>query len=189
MTFNPGNISPDAGLAPNLIPNPPSPIPEAPGIGDAAPPSLFKEAQSIDDIIANLVLDRPLKLYIPEQIKRQFPDFDFRIINSIPQEIADAQNKGFRHCDDPRVAFLFDTLVAGTTKEGAAFRPMLFARPKQVSKIARQRTQRQLQSMYAGMDPTQKELQGGGKYAKRVDGVGMSEGDFSGRFWNIRVER
>lgn len=182
--FNPAAL----GIAPNLIPNPPAAMPEAPGVGDPmAAMSPFSQPQGVDDIIRQLVLDRPLKLYIPEEIKRQFPDFEFRVINSIPQEIADANNKGFRHADDPRVSVLFDSLVAGTTKEGASFRPMIFARPKAVGEVVRKRNRQQLRSLYAGMDPTQKDIQGGGKYAERVDGVGLSKGDFAGDGWKIRV--
>lgn len=181
--FNPGG-----GLSPNLIPNPPGVMPEASNVGDPmASLSPYKEAQSVDDIIRQLVLDRPLKLYIPEEIKRQFPDFEFRVINAIPQEIADAQNKGFRQADDPRVSVLFDSLVAGTTKEGAAFRPLIFARPKQVGEVVRKRGRQQLRSLYAGMDPQKKDIQGGGKYVQRQDGMGMSQADFSGGFWQIRV--
>lgn len=180
MTFNPG------GIAPNLIPNPPGAIPEAPGIGDAmASLSPFVQEQSIDDIIRQLVLDRPLKLYIPN--RERYPEYEFRIINSIPQEIADAKNKGFQPVDDPRLSGLFDSLVAGTTKDGASFRPLLYARPKQVGEFVRKKTRKQLQSLYAGMDPTQKDIQGGGKYVKRQDGIGLSEADFSGNSWRIRV--
>ena len=81
--------NPFPGLAPNLIPNPPGEIPQAPGAGDAmARLSPFSEPQDVDAIIANLMLDRPLKLFIPN--RDRYPEWGFRIINSIPQEIADA---------------------------------------------------------------------------------------------------
>src|SRR5260370_268965 len=98
--MNTGN--PFAGLAPNLVPNPPADIPEASGAGNAmARQSPFLEALDVDAIIANLTLDRPLKLFIPNREK--YPDWEFRIINSIPAEMADAHNKGFREITDPEM--------------------------------------------------------------------------------------
>ena len=74
---------PTGGISENLIPNPPSPIPEAPGIFDAtASLSPFKEAQDVDQIISQLKLDRPLPLYIPDREK--YSDFEFHIINDTP---------------------------------------------------------------------------------------------------------
>ncbi len=175
-----------SGLAPNLIPNPPSEIPAPSEIGDAVQAaSPFTEAQSVDDIIANLTLDRPLKLFIPEDIKRRFPTFEFRVINSIPGEFAAAKNKGFREVTDPDAVALFNGLVAGTDKTGAAFRPVLMARPKEVGEHVRRQNRKQLQSLYAGMDPKNKEL--GGKYTSGVD---AKDGTFlqrEGAPWRIRV--
>ena len=143
--------NPFQGLPPNLVPNAPPGTPEAPGPGDAmAALSPFSEPQDIASIIAQLKLDRPLKLYIPDREK--YPEWEFRIINSIPQEIADAHNKGFKQVSSPELVKLFDNLVAGTDKEGKAFRPLLFARPTQVGEHVRKLHRRQLQSLYAGMD-------------------------------------
>ncbi len=172
------------GLPPNLIPNPPADIPEAPGAGNAtAALSPFSEALDVDAIIAQLSLDRPLKLYIPD--REQYPEWEFRIINSIASEIADAKNKGFREITDQKMVGLFSELVAGTDKDGKAFRPLLFARPKKVGEIVRKRQRAQLQSLYAGMDPANKEL--GGKYTSNVD---KKDGTFlerQGAPWRIRV--
>lgn len=175
----------DAGLAPNLIPNPPGEIPAPAEAGDAAKRmSPFSEALDVDQIIANLTLDRPLKLYIPD--KHKYPEFEFRIINSIPQEIADAKNKGFREVTDPAYAELFSELVAGTTKDGKAFRPLLYARPKAVGEYVRREGRKKLASTYAGMDPRNKELNG--KYTENVqDGKDRSKGQFTGDGWRIRV--
>lgn len=173
------------GLAPNLIPNPPAPIPEAPGPGDAMQSvSPFSEPLNVDAIIKNLVLDRPLKLYIPN--KEKYPDFEFRIINSVPREISDAHNKGFREITDPILVNLFSGLVAGTDKDGKAFRPLLFARPKKVGDIVRRRNRQQLQALYAGMDPKNRDL--GGKYTQNVD---AKDGTFLNRVgdtWRIRLD-
>lgn len=175
------------GLPPNLVPNPPGEIPEAPGAGDAmASASPFTEALDIDQIIANLVLDRPLKLFIPDSIKKRFSQFEFRIINSMPGEIADAHNKGFREVTDPEAAALFTNLVAGTDKEGKAFRPLLFARPKAVGEHVRKRVRKQLQSLYAGMDPKNKEFNGS-RVENVTSGPDASKGNFSGAGWNIKV--
>jgi hypothetical protein len=159
-------------------------MPEAPGPGDAtAALSPFSEPQNIDSIMAQLVLDRPLKLYIPNREK--YPDWEFRIINSIPQEIADANNKGFRRVDDPELSGLFDDLVAGTDKTGKAFRPLLFARSRVVGEHIRKQNRKKLQSLYAGMDPRNKDL--GGKYTGNVDEKDGTKGQFSGAGFRIRV--
>lgn len=173
-----------SGLTPNLIPNPPSDIPEAPGVGDAmAALSPFSEPQDVDSIIKNLTLDRPLKLYIPNM--HLYPSHEFRIINSIPSEIADAHNKGWREVTNPELASLFTDLVAGTDKQGKAFRPMLMSREKKVGEYIRRRNRAQLQSIYAGMDPRNKDLSG--KYTENVDGQAGTRASFTGDGWRIRV--
>ena len=182
--FNPAATSPFAGLAPNLIPNPPGEVPAAQGAGDAmARLSPFTEPQDVDAIIRNLILDRPLKLYIPK--RAQFPDWEFRIINSIPQEIADAHNKGWKEVTDPKMAGLFTDLVAGTDKTGKAYRPMLMSRPKAVGDHIRREMRKQLRSLYAGMDPANKELNG--KYTSNVDAKDGTKATFEGAGWRIRV--
>lgn len=176
--------NPFAGLAPNLVPNPPPPVPEAPGAGDAmASASPFNEALDADQIIRNLMLDRPLKLFIPN--KEKYPDWEFRIINSTPAEIADAQNKGFREVSDPELVSLFRDLVAGHDKEGKAFRPVLMSRPKKVGEHIRRHQRQQLQNIYTGMDPQNKDF--GGGYAKKVDRSAGSDAEFRGNGWRIRV--
>ena len=171
------------GLAPNLMPNPPGEIPAPLEAGDATGQSPFVEPLSIADIIKNLVLDRPLKLYIPN--KELYPDWEFRIINSIPAEIADAHNKGFKQITDPKLAELFVDLVAGTDQKGHAYRPMLFARPKVVGEHIRKRNRKKLQGLYAGMDPANKEFNS--KYARKVDENAGTFGNFTGANWRIRV--
>lgn len=177
-------FDPNAGLTPNLIPNPPSDIPEASAAGDAVAPLMpFNEPQNVDQIIKQLVLDRPLKLFVPQQHKH--PDYEYRIINDVPQEIAAAQNKGWREVSNPEAAALFESLVAGTDKTGKAFRPFLMARPKAVGDVVRKRTRQQLASLYAGMDPKNKDL--GGKYTKNVDHRDGTSAQFDGAAWRIRV--
>lgn len=185
MTANPfQNMDPTGGLAPNLIPNPPGEVPEAPGVGDAtATLSPFTEAQDVDAIIKQLVLDRPLKLYIPNREK--YPEYEFRIINSIPHEIADAHNKGFKEITDPELVKLFVGLVAGTDKDGKAFRPILCARPKKVGEYIRKRNRMQLSSLYAGMDPRNKDMSG--KYTMNVDAKDGTAAQFNGASWRIKV--
>lgn len=170
--------SPFPGLPSNLIPNPPGEIPEASGAGDAmATMSPFSEPLDVDAIIANLTLDRPLKLFVPGREKMS--EWEFRIINSIPQEIADAHNKGWREITNPEMTSLFQDLVAGTDKTGKAFRPILMSRPKAVGEIVRQRQRQQLASLYAGMDPKNRELEG--KYTENVkSGQDASKGQFAG---------
>jgi len=178
------SMSPFPGMSPNLIPNPPPAMPEAPGPGDAtASLSPFNEPQNIDSIMAQLMLDRPLKLYIPD--KEKYPGWEFRIINSIPQEIADAHNKGFRQVTDPELSKLFDDLVAGTDKTGKAFRPLLFARAKAIGDHIRKRNRQMLQSLYAGMDPRNKDMSG--KYTSSVGDKDGTKGQFSGPGFRIRV--
>lgn len=175
-----------SGLSPNLIPNPPGEIPGVQSAGDAvAHLSPFSEALDVDAIIANLTLDRPLKLFIPN--KEKYPDWEFRIINSIPSEMADAHNKGFREITDPELTKLFTDLVAGTDKNGKAFRPVLCARPKKVGDHVRMQQRLQLRSLYAGMDPKNKELNG--KYTENVtSGTDASKGQFSGPTFRIKTQ-
>ena len=181
MTDNPFQ----PGIAPNLIPNPPGEIPEAQGAGDAmAFASPFSEPQDVDQIIKNLTLDRPLKLYIPNREK--YPEYEFRIINSIPHEIADAHNKGFKEVSTPELVELFRDLVAGTDKDGKAFRPVLVARPKKVGDYVRKRNRLQLQSLYAGMDPKNKEFQSS-RAENVTTGPDASKGSFSGLAFRIRA--
>ena len=176
--------SPFAGLAPNLTPNPPPPIPEAPGLASAAPSqSPFREVLDVDAIIRNLILDRPLKLFIPK--RERYPDWEFHIINSVPTEIADANNKGWRQVDDPELSGLFNDLVAGVDEMGKAYRPLLMARPKQIGDIIRKRHRQQLSSLYAGMDPTNREFNS--KYAKKVSDRDGTGAQFTGAGWRIRV--
>lgn len=178
------NTAPFPGVTPNLIPNPPPDMPDAPGPGDAtASLSPFSEPQDPESIIRQLQLDRPLKLYIPN--RERYPGHEFRIINSNPQEIADAHNKGFRQVTQPELTTLFDSLVAGTDKEGKAFRPLLFAREKPVGDHVRKRHRQQLASLYAGMDPRNKDLSG--KYTGNVDARDGTEAKFSGDALKIRV--
>lgn len=174
-----------SGLTPNLIPNPPGEIPEAPGAGNAvANASPFLEAQDVDSIIKRLVLDRPLTLYIPN--KEKYPDWEFRIINSIPQEIAAASNKGFREITDPDLVALFTDKIAGTDKDGKAFRPILMARPKAVGEVVRKKNRRELQGIYAGMDPGNKDF--AGKYTENPGAQAGSKANFNGANWRIRIE-
>ena len=171
-----------AGLAPNLIPNVPGEMPEAPGAGDAvAGLSPFKEALTVEEIFKNLILDRPLKLFIPN--KEQYPQFEFRIINSTPTEIAAAHNKGFREVTDEKLSGLFADLVAGTDKDGKAFRPLLMARPKAVGDHIRKKQRQQLQSIYAGMDPKNKVL----NETKAEIALSETKANFSGPTFRIRV--
>jgi hypothetical protein len=181
MTDNPFQ---PAGLDPALMPHPPADIPEAPGAGNAMRgQSPFSEPLDADAIIANLTLDRPLKLFIPN--RHLYPDYEFRIINSIPGEIAAAHNKGFKGVTDPEVVGLFKDLVAGTDKDGKAFRPILTARPKKVGDHVRKLQRIQLASLYAGMDPANKELNG--KYTANVDAKDGTKGQFSGPGFRIRT--
>jgi hypothetical protein len=181
---DPTDPNPFAGIPDALKPNPPPGVPEPQAAGDAmASASPFKEALDVDQIIANLTLDRPLKLFIPN--KEKFPQYEFRIINSIPNEIADAHNKGFREVTDPDMAGLFRDLVAGTDKEGKAFRPILVARPKAVGEHIRKRYRLQLASLYAGMDPSNKDLSG--KYTDNVDAKAGTKGQFTGAGFRIKA--
>ena len=178
------STDPFKGMPDFLTPNPPAEMPEPQASGDGvAAASPFKEALDVDAIIANLTLDRPLKLFIPNREK--FPDWEFRIINSIPSEIADAHNKGWKEVTDPEMTKLFVELVAGTDKDGKAFRPILCSRPKKVGDHIRKRNRLQLASLYAGMDPKNKELNG--KYTANVDAKDGTLGQFSGAGFRIRV--
>lgn len=172
------------GIPEALKPNPPPAMPEPQRAGDAmASASPFNEPLDLEAIYANLIHDRPLKLFIPD--KHKYPDYEFRIINTIPNEIATAHNKGFRAVTDADTLKLFADLVAGTDKEGKPYRPMLMARPRAVGEHIRERYRAQLASMYAGMDPKNKDLNG--KYTKNVDARDGTQGQFTGDFFRIKT--
>lgn len=180
------NFDPFAGMPDALKPNPQAPIPEPTTAGDAmASASPFAGPLDVDKINENLVLDRPLKLFIPQSIMEKFSNIEFRIINSIPHEIADAHNKGFREVTDPEAVALFTSLVAGTDKTGKAFHPMLYGRPKATGELVRKRRRQQLASLYAGMDPSNKDLTG--KYTANVDAKDGTKGQFSGPAFRIKT--
>lgn len=181
------NSGPFGGLPPNLIPNPQAVMPEAPGAGDAMKHATpFKEALDVDQINANLVFDRPLKLFIPQEILERYRNFEFRYINNIPQEIAMAHNKGFRCVDDPDVVALVADLVAGTDKSQKQYGLMLFARHKSTGAAVTKQNRKQLASIYAGMDPRNKELEG--KYTENIkEGKDASKGQFQGPTFRIRA--
>lgn len=176
-----------SGLPENLMPHPPAAMPEPPGPGDAmAALSPFTEPQDVDSIIKQLVLDRPLKLYIPNRDK--YKGWEFRIINSSSREIADANNKGFKQVTDPELLSLFDGLVAGTDKEGKTMRPLLCARPTAVGEHVRKQHRMQLKSLYAGLDPRNRDFGAAGSRVENVtEGKDRSKGDFTGAGWRIKV--
>jgi hypothetical protein len=175
--------NPFQGLPPNLIPNPPGEIPGPSEAGDAvAGLTAFAEPQDVDAIIANLTLDRPLKLFIPDMHK--YPGVEFHIINNIPHEIAAARRKGWRE-PSAELAKLFIDLVAGTDKDGKAYRPMLVVRDKRIGDHERKLKRQMLQSLYAGMNPANKDLSG--KYTDNVDAKSGTKGIFTGDGWRIKI--
>lgn len=184
MDSNPFNPAAQGGVPDFLVPNPPPETPEPQEMQTAGPTaSPFREALDIDQIKANLVLDRPLKLFIPNM--HRYPEYEFRIINNIPTEVADATNKGFRIVDDPEMTKLFTDLVAGTDKDGKAYRPILVARPKVIGEHIRERNRKMLKSIYAGMDPKNKTFES--KYAENEGSV--TKGQFEGPAFRIRTRK
>jgi len=178
--------NPFAGLPDALAPHPPAPVPEPQAASDAmSNASPFKEPLDIDEIIKNLEIDRPLKLFIPRQIMARFPQVEFRIINSIPSEIAQAGNLGFKEVTDPEAVALFNGLVAGTDKTGKAYYPLLYGRPKAVGRHIANLHRKQLASLYAGMDPSNKDLSG--KYTGNVDAKDGTKGQFTGAGFRIKM--
>lgn len=178
------NPSPFGGLAPNLIPNPPADMPEAPGAGDAMVSlSPFSKAQDVDSIIQGLTLDRPLTLYIPNREK--YPEFQFRIINDTPQEMAEAQRKGWMPVDDPELVRLFQDKVSGIDKTGKITRPLLMARSKQIGEIVAKRHRQMLHDLYQGMDPAKKQFNSKFTEIRASTPIGDTVGKFS--FAKIKV--
>ena len=147
--------------------------------------SPFKEAQDIDSIIKSLTLDRPLTLYVPNREK--YPEWQFRIINDTPTELAEALRKGWKPVDDPELISLFESKVSGTDKTGKITRPMLMARSKQIGEVVAKRHRQTLHDLYQGMDPATKQFNS--KYADTKGPInsGATAASFSGKGWNIKV--
>jgi hypothetical protein len=70
-------------------------------------------------------------------------------------------------------------------KTGKAYRPLLFARSKKIGEHVMRQQRMKLSSIYAGMDPSNKELDG--KYTSRVDKKDGTFGNFTGWGFRIRV--
>ena len=177
---------PTGGLPENLIPNPPAEMPEAPEANDAtASLSDANGAQEVDDIIANLTLNRELPLYIPEREKH--PTKSFHIINDTPQELAAAMRLHWKPVTDPHLIALFEGKVSGVDKTGKITRPVLMERDKRITDAYDKLKRQQLHDMYAGMDPRNKQFNS--KYAdtEAVINAGTTKGQFSGAGWRIKV--
>jgi hypothetical protein len=186
--FNPfvPSGSMNTGLPENLVPNPPADIPEAPEAGDAmAALQDTPDEQEIKDIVANLTLDRPLPLYIPDREK--YSNLSFHIINDDVQELAEAMRYHWKPTTNPRLLALFEGKVAGVSKEGKIRRPILMERDVRITwaydKLKRQR----LHDMYAGLDPRNRQFNS--KYADTevTNNAGITKGQFSGAGWRIKV--
>lgn len=181
MENNPFN---NLGLPPNLVPNPPSEMPEAPGAGNA---DIFAteipDAQDYDAIAAGIVHGRQLRLLIPNRDKR--PDLEFRVINNLPHEIVEAERKGWRLHTGEDQAQYFQNVHAGTDKTGKAYNALLMSRAKGLGDAIRKHQRKHLQSVYAGMDPRNREFSG--KYSENAGREGGSRGVFSGPTFSIKV--
>ncbi len=183
MSINPNPNPFENGLSPHLIPNPPTDMPQAPGAGDAMVAlSPFKEAQDVDSIIAQLTLDRPLTLYIPN--RERYPEHEFHIINDTAQEMAEATRKGWQPVDNPELVKLFQDKVSGIDKTGKITRPLLMARSKKIGEIVAKRHRKALKDLYAGMDPTTKQFNS--KYVKTQPTI--SSGDTAGAFSFAKIK-
>ncbi|MBR0712690.1 hypothetical protein [Bradyrhizobium liaoningense] len=179
---------PFSGLAPNLIPTPPASMPEPPGVGDAMQAlSPFSKVQDIDSIISGLTLNRELKLFIPQDIKERFSQYEFRVINDTPTEIAHAKRQYFEVVDDPEAVALFSGLVSGSTKDGRITKPVLVARDKRVGKKLANLKRQALQQQYAAMDPKNRSFNSAHAETQSVVNAGVTSGKFSGDFWRIKL--
>jgi len=186
--FNPfvpsGNMN--DGLPENLVPNPPSNIPEVPPMNDAmASMSNGNDAQDVDSIIASLTLNRELPLYIPD--RDRYPQKSFHIINDTPQELAAAMRLHWKPCTDLHMLALFEGKVSGVDKTGKITRPLLMERDARITAAYDRLTRQQLHDMYKGMDPRNKQFNS--KYAdtEAVINSGTTKGQFTGQGWRIKV--
>lgn len=188
MSQNPFNLNPDAGIAPNLLVTPPADMPQAPEAGDAtATLSPFIEAQDVDSIIAQLSLDRPLPLHIPNREK--YIGYQFHIINDNTHEHAAATRRGFRPVTDPDLLKLFEGKVAGTDKDGKIMKPVLMARERRIGDVEDAKKRQKLAEQNRGLDPRNKTFNS--KYADDQNAVhnqGVTKAKFEGAgMGNIRV--
>lgn len=161
------------GIAPNLIPTPPAAMPKPFAPGNAmASLSPFVKPQDVQQIIMQLSLDRPLPLHIPDREK--YPEYQFRVINDTPQEIAAAMRAGWQPADYPELVKQFEGKVSGSTKEGKLTRPILMARHKQIGEAHAQLVRRKLYEQNQGLDPKNRVFRGG------KNEPSVSEATFSG---------
>ena len=75
--------------------------------------------------------------------------------------------------------------ASATDKTGKAYHPLLYGRPKVVGEHIRKRYRIQLASLYAGMDPGNKDLSG--KYTSNVDAKDGTKGQFTGAGFHIKT--
>jgi len=161
-------------------------MPEAPDVGDAtASLSDGNGAQDVDSIIAGLTLERPLPLYIPGREK--YMDRSFHIINSTPQEMAEAMRFHWKPVTDPQLLALFEGKVSGVDKTGKITTPILMERDARITAAYDRLKRQKLHDMYQGMDPRNKQFNS--KYAdtEAVINSGTTKGQFSGAGWRIKV--
>lgn len=177
---------PTGNMPENLVPNPPADMPEAPEVNDAMSAlSEGNDAQDVDSIIAGLTLDRPLPLYIPDRHK--YMDRSFHIINSTPQEMAEAMRAHWKPVTDPHLLALFEGRVSGVDKTGKITTPILMERDIRITQAYDKLKRQKLSETYAGMDPRNKQFNS--KYAdtEAVINAGTTKGQFSGAGWRIKV--
>lgn len=171
------NFDPHAGIAPNLIPTPPAAMPEVPGMVDAtASLSPFQDVQDVDQIIAQLSLDRPLPLFIPN--RERYKGYQFHIINDTPTEMAAALRRGWRAVDDPELVKLFADKVSGSDKTGKITKPILMARDRRIGDHEDRLKRAKVDELRAGMDPKNRQFN-----SKYVDeSLTINSGDTKGVF-------
>jgi hypothetical protein len=136
--FTADDIAPDMPAAggPDNMPGPPDPF--------------DMSGYDIEQIKANLVTDRAVKLDVPRRMRN--PNFEYRFINTTPGNYQRWYARGFREVTDPALVQRYRDLHGGV-KDGHAFGTMLIARPKVIGDADHGKSMRQYREMMSSLNP------------------------------------
>jgi hypothetical protein len=156
--------------------------PEMPGPrtfeASSAKESPFAEPLDEEELVKNLMLDKPLKLTIPSFLDQV--GYEYGFATTRPGGLAKWESKGWRKVDNIRVRDTFAHLHGGKDENGKEYGVVLMARPKSVAKFARRRSQQLYLQQQRDMHPKNKTLDIDSEYARVEDNRDVTKYNRSG---------